>query len=237
MPNKLMQVNKKWLLPGLLLCMACIFYFHFYGYLSLSSVQKYYLDVQQWTNTHYKLAVSLYVLLYTLMVASTIPCATVLALLGGFLFGLEAVIYAVFSTTMGGVILYLVVRTSFGHRIAVKSDSWIKKLEEGFKKNAFNYLLMLRLTPIFPCWISNVTAGLLNVPLKTFVLATVIGVFPATLLYVIIGQDLDKLIANDHFSFSDVIFTPAIFFPLLALAFLSIIPIIYKSVKKHFEKR
>ena len=237
MLSKLVSINKKWLLPGLLFLLALIFYFNFYDYLSLHAIQQYHGSMQQWTMSHYKIALSLYVLLYTVLVACALPCATVLALLGGFLFGIQAVLYAVFSTTLGGIFLYLAVRTSFGHRIVEKSSGWINKLEQGFRQNAFNYLLMLRLTPIFPCWISNVTAGLLNVPLKTFVLATVIGIFPATLIYVLIGQGLDKLIADDHFSFSNMLFTPTTFYPLLLLAFFSILPIIYKSVKKHIENR
>ncbi len=237
MNSKPVWRHKNWLLPCLLLFFAFILYFNFRDYLSVAAIQQYHGSVQQWTNTHYKLAATLYLLIFVILVACAIPCATALALLGGFLFGMTAVFFAVFSTTLGGTLLYLVVRTSFGHRIAAKSSGWIKKLEHGFKENAFNYILMLRLTPVFPCWLSNVTAGLLNVPLKTFILATVIGILPATWLYVLIGQGLDKLISNDQFSFSNIILSPSTFFPLLALGMFSIVPIIYKSVKKHIKNR
>lgn len=229
--------NKNWLLPGLLLLFGLLIYFKFHHYLSINAIQQYHGGIQHWTGTHLKTAVALYVFIFILLVACAIPCATAFALLGGFLFGMSAVIYAVFSTTMGGTFLYLAVRTSFGHRIAKKSSGWIKKLESGFKQNAFNYLLMLRLTPVFPCWLSNITAGLLNVPLKTFILATVIGIFPATCFYVLIGQGLDKLISDEQFSISNLVFSPTTFFSLLFLALLSILPVIYKGVKKHIETR
>ncbi len=46
-------------------------------------------------------------------------------------------------------------------------------MEDGFRaKNAFNYLLVLRLVPVFPFFLVNLAAGLLGVRLGTYVLAT-----------------------------------------------------------------
>lgn len=224
--------SRFFLLAVLFILLLASFYFHLYEYLNFQSIKKSQASIEYLTTIHYPLAVTFYILIFIILIACAIPCATFFTLFGGFLFGTIAVFYAVIGTTLGGIILFYAVRTSIGSHIAEKSNGWIKKMEYGFKQNAFNYLLMLRFVPIFPCWISNVTAGALNVPFKTFVTATIIGVFPSTLIYVLIGKGLDKLISTDSNSIRHLFFSPAIFFPLLALALLSLVPIFYKTFKK-----
>lgn len=220
--------------PLILLAILCgaFFYFDLHRYLSFNTIKTYHAAAKQWTNAHYQSAVSLYILAFSLLIACAIPCATVFTLMGGFLFGSIALLYAMFSTTLGGMILYFAVRTSIGEGIAARSSGWIKRMEAGFQQNAFNYLLMLRLVPVFPCWISNIGAGALNVPLRTFLLATVIGIFPSTFIYTMVGRGLDTFFSMRDAPFKDIILTPSIFFPLLGLAILSIFPVIYKSIKK-----
>lgn len=219
----------------LVLFIACVafFYFDLQRYLSLESLVQYQSLIKQWSNDHYFLALVSYTLLFTGLIACGIPCATFFCLVGGFLFGAIAVIYAELSTAGGGLILYLTVRTAFGHRIAMATSSWIKRVEKGFQENAFNYLLTLRLVPIFPCWISNISAGILNVPMKTFLAATLIGIFPSTLIYVLAGRSLDKIFNYHDIPVTQLLLTPSIFLPLLGLAVLSLAPVIYKLVKKN----
>jgi uncharacterized membrane protein YdjX (TVP38/TMEM64 family) len=186
---------------------------------------------------HYYQATFIYIFGFALLITCAIPCATFLTLLGGLLFGSIAILYALFSITFGGFLLFLSVRTAIGARLAAKSRGWIKHIEQGFSKNAFHYLLTLRLMPIFPCWISNIGAGLFNVPIPTFLLATVLGILPSTVIYALAGRGLDKILTDDKTPVLNIIFTPSVFFPLLGLAILSLSPVIYKSVKKRKQNR
>lgn len=224
---------KKWLLLSFL-CLAffLFYYFELYKYLSLETIKTYHLSIEQWTNTHYISAVSLYLIIFTVLVACGIPCATVLTLFGGFLFGTIALLYAIIGTTLGGAILFLAIRTSIGAHIAAKRSGWIKAMEHGFQQNAFNYLLLLRLVPIFPCGLSNIAAGALNVPLKTYIAATVLGIFPSTLIYVFVGRGLDNLLAARTPKL-DMLLEPSILLPLIGLAILSIFPLIYRHIKSN----
>ncbi|MBV9575677.1 MAG: VTT domain-containing protein [Gammaproteobacteria bacterium] len=224
---------KKMALLGILFLFSFLFfYFHLTDYLNLKTFKAYQAIIQQWTMMHYLSAVCIYLFVYCFMIACAIPCATIFALLGGFLFGSIAIFYAVFSTTLGGLILFLATRTALGHYLTKKSTGWLKKMEVGFQKNAFHYLLTLRLVPIFPCWISNITAGILNVPLSTFISATIIGIFPATFIYVMMGRGLDKFLLIENINLAVMIRTPAIIFPLLGLSLFSLFPLLYKNVKK-----
>ncbi|TAK74796.1 MAG: hypothetical protein EPO11_06400 [Gammaproteobacteria bacterium] len=226
------HIQKYFLLTLLLLLVCLFFYFHLYDYLSLSTIRKYHAAAEQWTMMHYKSAVGLYLLIFTLLIACGIPCATLLSLLGGFLFGNIAIIYATLGTTLGGLTLFLAVRTALGARIAASSVEWIKSAEQGFQQNAFSYILMLRLVPVFPCWISNVSAGMLNVPIGTFICATALGVFPATLIFTMMGRNLDKLLLAEHPFSLNTLLTPSMIFSLCGLAILGLFPVIYKYVKK-----
>jgi uncharacterized membrane protein YdjX (TVP38/TMEM64 family) len=227
---------RKWFLLGFLFCLFSVFYFlDFYQYLNFDTLKAYKATAEQWTLLHYKTSVALYHLVFILLVACGIPCGTLFTLLGGFLFGTIAILYATLGTTFGGVILFLAVRSSIGAHIAVKSSGWIKSMEAGFQKNAFNYLLMLRFMPIFPCAVINVTAGALNVPLRTYILATAIGTLPATTIYVLVGRGLDKFLSANAPNFT-IIYTPSILFPLLGLALLCILPILYKAIR-HFRNK
>ena len=170
------------------------------------------------------------------MIACGIPGATILTLLGGFLFGGLAIAYSIFATTAGGLILYLAIRTAFGANIAARKSGWIKKMENGFQQNAFHYLLMLRLMPVFPCWISNIAAGALNVPIFTFLTATMLGIAPASIIYVMAGRGLDEFFAGEHAPNASALLTPSLFFPLLGLAILSLLPVFYKGIKYFYQQ-
>jgi uncharacterized membrane protein YdjX (TVP38/TMEM64 family) len=221
---------RKWIfLLILALCSVSFFYFHLYKFLNPHTLKIYQAAAKHWTLSHYKSAITLYILFFTILIACAIPCATFFTLLGGFLFGAIAILYAELGTTMGGLVLFLAIRTSIGTGIANRTSGWIKKMEHGFQQNAFHYLLTLRLVPIFPCWLCNISAGALNVPLRTFLFTTIIGIFPATFIYVMAGRGLDKLFLANYGNFKNLIFTPSVLFPLIGLALFSLLPVIYKQ--------
>lgn len=224
------RIRKFFLLGILVISASIFFYFHLADYFTLDAIKSYKILAEQLTAEHYSAIVICYIIAFTFMIACAIPGATILTLVGGFLFGNIAFFYAMFSTTAGGLLLFLAVRSAIGPYIARIASGKIKNLEAGFQSNAFNYLLGLRLVPIFPCWISNISAGMFNVPIKTFLFATILGIAPATLIYVLAGRSLDTLL-DEKTPILNIIFTPGIFLPLLGLAFLSLFPVIYKRVK------
>ena len=54
----------------------------------------------------------------------------------------------------------------------------------------FNYLLFLRLVPVFPFFLINLAAGLTRLPLRVFVTGTLIGIIPGGFVYVNAGASL-----------------------------------------------
>ena len=114
---------------------------------------------------------------------------------GGFLFGpVIGTIAAIVSALIGGTVVFLVARSACGEWLTRRAGPFAAKLAEGFRADAFSYLVFLRLVP-FPFWLINLAAALFGVRLSTFVAATAIGMLPATLTFTVFGAGLDSVIA------------------------------------------
>lgn len=141
---------------------------------------------------HPVLAPLAFVLLYTFVVAFSFPFAWVLTLVAGFLFGwLLGSSLSLVAATTGATILFLVARSAFGDLVVRRADGRIARLADGFRRDAFAYLLILRLAPIVPFVVVNVAPALFGVRAATFAAATALGRIPATLTYAWLGQGLD----------------------------------------------
>ena len=147
-------------------------------------------------NAHKALSVMAYAGTYMLVVALSVPCALILTVTGGFLFGwLVGGLAAVIGATIGATLLFLVARSALSDGLTARAGPWLAKLGAGFKVDALSYLLFLRLVPAFPFWFVNIAPAVLGVPLRTYVVATFFGIIPATFAFAAAGAGLDSIIA------------------------------------------
>ena len=111
--------------------------------------------------------------------ALSFPAAAILTIFSGFLFGwLPGTVFAMLGATGGATLLFLAARTAFGGFLRERVGGFAARLSDGFARDAFSYLLVLRLAPFIPFFVVNIAPALFNVRLRTFVLATVIGILP-----------------------------------------------------------
>src|SRR6266436_524074 len=89
----------------------------------------------------------------------------------------------------------LIAMSAIGEYFVRRAGRLAEKVAQGFRADAFNYLLFLRLVPIFPFWLVNLVPALCGVPLATFVAATALGVIPVTFAFAFVGAGLDSVIA------------------------------------------
>jgi len=171
----------------------------------------------------------LFVLVYAAATGLSIPGATILTLTGGFLFGtLAGTAIVVIGATLGAAIVFLVARTAFGDALRARAGPFIRKLEDGFRANALNYLLVLRLVPLFPFWLVNLVPAFLGVRLSTFVVGTFIGIIPGAFVYASLGSGVGALIESGERPDLGIIFTPRVLLPLVGLAVPALLPVAYK---------
>ncbi len=133
--------------------------------------------------------------LFAATVALSLPVFAVLTIASGFLFGwLLGGFVSLVGATMGACIVFLIARSALGDLLAAKAGPWLARCRQGFQRDAVNYLLFLRLVPIFPFWLVNLAPGLLGVNLITFGVTTALGTIPVALAYALIGNGLDSVI-------------------------------------------
>lgn len=220
----------RWLpLAILLAALFFVFYFRLYTYLSFESLQQHREFLSTWTSQHFLLASIVFMVIYIIAVAISVPGAVFLTLAGGFLFGVFfGTLYVVISATLGAILIFLAMKTALRQWVEKYAGRFIKQMEQGFQKDAFSYLMVLRLVPIFPFWVVNIVPALLGVRLRTFAVTTFFGIIPGSLVYVWVGSGLNYVFQRQEKPNLHIIFAPQILLPLLALAFLSLVPLIYK---------
>ncbi|HVY34478.1 MAG TPA: VTT domain-containing protein, partial [Caulobacteraceae bacterium] len=142
-------------------------------------------------------------------------------LTGGFLFGPWAGgLLADLGCSSGGILVFAVCRLTVGDSLDRRASPRIKAFEAGFRKDAFAYLLTLRLIPVTPFWLVNLAAGLLGAPARAFVVATVIGILPASMIYAGLGAGLDGMFDRGEHLGPELLLAPRIVLPLVGLALL-----------------
>lgn len=185
---------------------------------------------------NYALSVIGFAVAYALAVAFSFPAASILTIFSGFLFGwLVGGIIVAFAATIGATAVFLAARSAFGDFLRNRVGGRVKRLADGFEKDAFSYLLVLRLAPVFPFFVMNIAPALFNVPLRAYVAATFLGILPGTFAYAWLGQGIDSVIdaaaeAGTQVRLADLV-TPQISFAFVALALVAAIPPVVKRFR------
>lgn len=202
-------------------------------YVTFETLRDHRVFLQEFVAENAVLAVAIYVALYTVVVAASLPGALFLTVFGGFLFGsIGATACTVFAATLGATAIFLVARHAGGDALRKKAGGKIEGLLAGFEKDAFSYLMVLRLVPLFPFFVVNVAPAFAAVPLRTYVITTFLGIIPGTFVYAQVGTGLGSIFdAGEEFTAAGIL-TPEIVIALVGLAALSCIPIVYKRMKK-----
>ncbi|GMN89265.1 TVP38/TMEM64 family protein [Francisella sciaenopsi] len=220
--------------PIAVLIIGIISFFSFGGqqYLSLEALKNNYQTILDFANQHFLACVLVFSVAYIVVVALSIPGATIMTLLGGLLFGLVlGSIIVVLAATLGASVVFIAVRIALGDSLKNKAKGSIEKMRRGFEKDVFNYLLILRLIPIFPFFIINIAAGMFGVKFRDFFWATLLGIIPGSVVYVWVGTSFAYVIQQGADINLGIILEPQFILPLIALAVLSIVPVIIKKRK------
>ena len=201
-------------------------------YFSFDALSRHHAELTAWVAAHGVLAALAFIAAYAVVVAFSLPIAVLITPVGGFLFGpwLGATL-AVVGATLGAVAVFLAARTALRDVFRARAGKTLAKLEDGFKRDAFNYLLFLRLVPVFPFWLVNIVPALLGMSLGAYTLGTLIGIIPGAVVYASIGAGFGMLFERGEVPNFGVIFEWKILLPLLGLAALSLLPIIYTRLK------
>jgi uncharacterized membrane protein YdjX (TVP38/TMEM64 family) len=198
-------------------------------YVSFAVLREHREVLSQFVQDHGALAALLFMAIYVVAVAASLPGGAVLSVAGGFLFGtIAGTLYVVVAATLGATALFLAAGSAFGDGLRRRMGTLGARMAGELADNAFSYLLVLRLVPLFPFWLVNLVPAVAGVRLRTFVLATFIGIVPGSFVFVSIGSGLGAVFDRGETPDLSIIFSRAVLVPLIGLALLALVPVIYR---------
>lgn len=169
----------------------------------------------------------IFVLIYFTAVAVSIPGATFLTLTGGFLFGpILGTVLVNIGASSGALAIFLAARYFLGSQVQNKYGEKLNTFNREIEANGSSYLLTLRFIPLFPFFLINLLSGFTTVKTRTFIWTTVIGILPGSFVYAYLGY------AGSSLESGESLLTPQIITALCLLAVISLVPVIYRKVKK-----
>jgi uncharacterized membrane protein YdjX (TVP38/TMEM64 family) len=194
-------------------------------FLSLEALKANRDQLLAFTEANYSAAVSLFILLYIAVTGLSLPGAVILTLAGGFVFGsVPATLYVNIGATTGATLAFLAARYVLKDWVEDRFGKWLEPLQQGFAKNAFSYLLTLRLIPLFPFFVVNLVSGLTRVSLGTYVAATALGIIPGSFVYAYAGRQLGTINSLKEIA------SPHVLGAFTLLGVLALAPILYKRL-------
>lgn len=185
-----------------------------------------------WIDQHPVWAPLAYIAIYALATAISLPGSLFLSIFGGFFFGFPwAALYVVVGATIGATALFIAASTAFSDHLRKKAGTTLRKLRVGFQKNAWSYMLFLRLVPLFPFWLVNIAPALFGVKLKTFIWTTALGILPGIYAYTQAGIGLGAILDSGAPLTISNIFNPTLRLALILIACLALLPIVIKRLR------
>ncbi|MCF4097509.1 TVP38/TMEM64 family protein [Maritalea mediterranea] len=187
---------KRWLPPALLVMIVVVLYVTgSYKWISVEALVQNYTRLTAFVGDYLLAAVLIYMAFYALAVALSFPAAWVLTVSGGLLLGWwVAGLATIFAATVGASVLFFIAKTSLGEHMRENARGYIQKMRAGFQQDAVNYMLFLRLTPVFPFTLVNIVPGILGVPFRIFFWTTFVGIAPGSFAYSYAGEGLDSIV-------------------------------------------
>ena len=190
----------------------------------------YFLEVR---NSNLFLIFIIFLIITILWVFPFLGFGTPIALMGGFIFGKWiGTLVVVLGLSIGATFLYVFGNYFLKQIVREKFLNRFQNLENKFRNSEFMYLLIYRFVGGVPWQLSCILPTIFDVKTSNFFLATLIGIIPQIFLAVSIGSGLEKVIDQNREipSFTDIIFLPDIYIPILAFFCLVIITIFLRKL-------
>jgi len=213
----------------ILAAIVSFFVFDLERFLTLESLQQSQHDFVSLNTQSPWMVAGIYLALYVLATALSLPGAIILTLAGGALFGLAiGTLLVSFASTIGATLAFLASRFVLRDALQRRFGTKLKAINEGVERDGALYLFTLRLVPLFPFFLINLLMGLTPMKTRTFYWVSQVGMFAGTLVFVNAGTQLAQI----H-SLSGIL-SPSLLF---SFVLLGIFPLIAKKLTAWLQGR
>lgn len=177
------------------------------------------------------LAAIVFLMLYSLIVATPAPSLTVMTLMGGFLFGIPiGFLLSISGAVIAATISFLLSRHYIGSWVMRKYPAAWRKFENAFENHQIRYLITVRFLLGPPYFLINLLAGLTKTRIFTYIWTTFLGMSPVVLFFTFAGRQLDKVE-----SYHDIV-SWKVLFSFASVALIFFIPVFWEHYRNHSTK-
>jgi len=223
--------RKKLLIFALVAALVFLFFwFDLQRFLTLEALKGNRQALAEFHAGHGFLMVAGFMAFYIVQTALSLPGAAILSLAAGAIFGAAmGTLYAVIAATIGATLAFLVTRYLLRDMVMAKFGPKLEGLNRELEQRGLNYLLFLRLVPLFPFFLINLAAGLTRLPLRTFFIGTLVGIIPGGFVYCNAGASLATITSLRGIA------SPRVLGSFALLGFFALVPAIYSRMKPRKE--
>ena len=211
-----------------ILAVTLFFYFDLSRFLTLAALKANRQALLDYYAAHKLVMVAGFMAIYILTTALSLPGAAILSLTAGAIFGsIMGTVYANIAATIGVTLAFLITRYLLRDVVLNKFGNKLEGMNRELESRGFSYLLFLRLVPVFPFFLINLAAGLTRLPLRTFFVATMIGIIPAGFVFVNAGASLATIDSMSGIA------SPRVLVSFALLGLFALIPMLYNKTRCH----
>lgn len=180
-----------------------------------------------------------FAIIFALTTALTLPTATLLCVIAGYLFGMYTGSIVSLAGALGGaMITFVTVRSMARERVRNfllrgRTYRMIRLLE----RNAFFYLVAFRIIPVAPFFAINAAGAMIRITAGRYLLATTLGLIPIIMIYVSVGAGLETLVQTRQVSGPEILLHPKILLPLLALIAILVAGLLTRTAVRRRRRR
>ncbi|HIJ97267.1 MAG TPA: TVP38/TMEM64 family protein [Desulfuromonadales bacterium] len=221
-----MNTKKVFLVIVGAVAVGLFFYFDLQRFLTLEALKANRQTLMDYYATHKLIMIAGFMTVYIVQTALSLPGAAILSLAAGAIFGsILGTVYANIAATLGATLAFLVTRYLLRDAVLNRFGSKLEGINKELEARGLNYLLFLRLVPLFPFFLINLAAGLTRLPMRTFFFGTMLGIIPGGFVYVNAGASLATI---DSLS---GIASPRVLGSFALLGLFALIPVLYSKLK------
>jgi uncharacterized membrane protein YdjX (TVP38/TMEM64 family) len=163
---------------------------------------------------------------YIVSTSLSFPLALIFGLLSGIIFDTMTAIFLVsFASAIGATFSFLLSRYLFRDYLKNKYHNQYLKINNGIEKNSSYYIFALRMCVVFPFFIVNLLLGLTTIRTIKYYIVSQIGMLPATIIIVSLGNKIAGSLTSDISIDLNLI---------LLLAAFGLLPLVSRIIFKRF---
>lgn len=221
-----MNIRKIIIILALATGLALFFLLDLQRFLSLEALRANRRALQEFQASNPVAMAAGFMLVYIVQTALSLPGATIMSLAAGAIFGtILGSLYAIGAASIGATLAFLATRYLLRDVVLDRFGTRLEGINRELENRGLNYLLFLRLVPLFPFFLINLAAGLTRLPLRTFFIGTLLGIIPGGIVYVNAGASLATIDSLAQVA------SPRVVISFALLGLMALIPPLYKKYR------